>query len=201
MQEGSPPDPASASEAPAVTEPTEPTEAEVSEVTATEPRTPEEIEAIWKNRVAGKDRAHAAETATLRQQLEQERRQREALENQRSAEQAGQLSEAEQWKQKAEAAEARAAEIEKQRILDVRTAKYGAAAEALDETVLVAMDEAKLAALNARLSGEEAPPAPVIDPNQPRRPTASAPSREKGIEELEADLKKYEPEFRATLEG
>ena len=70
MQEGSPPDPAAESAAPEVTTRRSPRPEEVTE----EERTPEQVEAIWKNRVAGKDSAHAAETAELlRDQLELER--------------------------------------------------------------------------------------------------------------------------------
>lgn len=179
---------------------TEPTEGQIEEATSQE-RTPDEIEAIWRNRIAGKDRAHAAETSTLRQQLEEANRRAAAAEARKAQEAAAEMSEAEQWKARAEEAERRAAEIERQRVLDVRTAKYGAAAEALDADVLAAMDEAKLAALNARLTGDEAPAPPLIDPNSPRRQSASpAPSpREKSVEELEADLRKFEPEFEGRL--
>lgn len=197
MQEGSPADPSAASEATAATETTEPTEGEVEEVTS-EARTPEEVEAIWRNRVAGKDRAHAAEAAELRRQIE-------AL-NQRitaGQSQSGQVTDpddASQWKAKAEAAEQALREKEAAHAVEVRLAKYPAAAEVLSESALAAEDEAKLAALNARLSEESAAPPPVMDPNAPRRPsqTPSTP-RDKGVDELESDLKKFEPEFLGSL--
>lgn len=198
MQEGSPPDPAP--ESAPVEEVTTPPQPEAEEEVTAEERTPEQVEAIWKNRVAGKDRAHAAETATLRQQLDEERRQREALLNQQTSTAAGEQSEAAQWKAKAEEAERRATEAETQRTVEVRRAKYPAAIDFYDDATLATVDEAKLAALQAQLSGDETPPPPVIDPNSPRRQAAPSPSREKGIAELEADLKKYEPEFKAGLD-
>lgn len=199
MVEGSPSDPPAASAEPAVTPPTEPTEEQLNEVT-NEERTPEQVEAIWKNRVAGKDRAHAAETATLREQIEAANRRAEAAEARKRAEDEASMTEAEQWRSKAEAAEQTLARERQERIVEVRTAKYGAAAEHLDEAALATMDEAKLASLNARLAGGEEPEPPVIDPSRPpRRTTDPAASRERGVAELESDLKKFEPEFQASL--
>ena len=212
MLEGSPPDPASDASAEsgspqAPAQPTsseEPTDAEVDEATSTE-RTPDQVEAIWKNRVAGKDRAHAAETATLRSQID-------ALNTRlatREAEDQTSMSEAEREKARADAAEAALTEERKGRTLDVRTVKYAAAAEALEPDVLAIMDEPKLAALNARLKGEDeaaaaaaVPPAPPIDPNAaPRRTTTPQAPREKSVEELESDLEKFSPDFTAGWQG
>jgi hypothetical protein len=198
--EGSQSDPApeSSAEPEVTTPPVAPTEGEPEPVT-TEERTPEQIEAIWKNRVAGKDKAHAAETATLRQQIaDYEARlttkQQQDLEN---------MTEAEQWKAKAKAAEDERDAERQQRVLEVRQTKYTAAAENLDEATLASMDEAKLAALNARLTGDEAPPPPIMDPNTAPKRTSSPPasSRDKSVEELESDLKKHEPEFMGSLQG
>lgn len=200
MQDGTPPgDPASSE--PPVTESTEPTEAEVEEVTS-EARTVEEVEAFWKNRVSGKDRSHAAETAELRRQLA-EAQTRASTEAQQREQQAGELTESEQqWKQKYEDAEKRATEAEQARVRETRTAKYAAAAEHLDEATLVSMDEAKLAGLNARLTGDEAPAPPPMDPNAPRRESASPPApRERSVEEMEADLKAQESEFLQRMNG
>lgn len=203
MVEGSPPDPAPVSTegevTPPATPPTTDVEAKADEVTNPQ-RTPEEIEAIWKNRIAGKDRAHAAEAATLRQQVEEANRRAAAAEARKAAEDEANMTDAEQWKRKAEEAERRAEQVERQRVLDVRSAKYAAAAEHLDESALVAMDEAKLAALNARLSDVEAPPPPLVDPNTPRRSSnSSSAPRERSIEEMEDDLKRHEPAFSERL--
>ncbi len=200
MQEGSPPDPAavSAEGEPAPTPAEEPSDSELEGAVSTE-RTPEQIEAIWRNRVAGKDRAHAAEAATLRQQIADY----EARLAQRTQQENAEMSEAEREKARADAAEQQLAAERQARVLDVRKVKYAAAAEHLDEPTLAAMDEAKLASLNARLTddGEGTPPPPVMDPSSAPRRSAAPPTsaKEKSVEELEADLRKYEPEFEASL--
>lgn len=203
MVEGSPPDPTPESGTTEVTsaEPTTDVEGKADEVTDAA-RTPEEVEAIWKNRIAGKDRAHAAEAAALRQQVEEANRRAAAAEARKQQEELADMSEADQWKRKAEEAERRAEQVERQRVLDVRSAKYAAAAEHLDEGALVAMDEAKLAALNARLTDVEAPPPPLVDPNTPRRSSnASTAPRERSVAEMEEDLKRHAPAFEESLRG
>lgn len=203
MVEGSPPDPAPVSDGTEVTPPATTTDVEgaADEVTNSQ-RTPEEIEAIWKNRIAGKDRAHAAEAATLRQQVEEANRRAAAAEARKQQEEEADMSEADQWKRKAEEAERRAEQVERQRVLDVRNAKYAAAAEHLDESALLAMDEAKLAALDARLRDVDAPPPPLVDPNTPRRSSnASTEPRERSIAEMEEDLKRHAPAFEERLRG
>ena len=195
MLEGSQPDstPPSAGTEPA--ESSEPKQGE-DESAVKEPQTVEEVEAIWKNRVSGKDRAHAAESATLREQIADLNR-RLATKAETDMEDA---SDAEQWKSKYDAEKQRADDAERQRALDVRSVKYAAAAENLDEATLASMDEGKLAALNARLQGDEAPPPSPMDPNAaPRRSSAPPAPREKSVEELEADLERYGPEYAASL--
>jgi len=188
--EGSPPDPevpSASAEATPPADPVEPTEP-ASEVAPTG-RTPEEVEAIWKNRVAGKDRAHNEEVRVLREQLEAAKAPKPDG------------SDSEDWKTKAEQAEAKLAEKEKAHAVEVRSVKYTAAAEALDPDILASMDEAKLAALNARLAGDEEPP-PIIDPSAAPRRTSGPPTppREKSVEELESDLKRLEPEYTSALQ-
>jgi hypothetical protein len=193
VQEGSPPDPAPESQAPEATPPA------AGEVTP-EATTPEQVEAIWKNRVAGKDRAHAAAEAALRDQIADLNRRLEG----KQAVDAENMSDVERANARAEAAEQRAQAAEQQRLLDVRAVKYAAAAEALDDPAqLATMDEAKLAALNARLTGDETPPPPptVIDPNAARRPGSTPPAapRDRSIEQLESDLKDQAPAFSESL--
>jgi hypothetical protein len=195
VQEGSPP----TEEVPSATgeaTPPEPTESAVEEVVSPE-RTAEEVEAIWKNRVAGKDRAHAAAEQTLRSQIDDLNRQLQGKQTTDAAD----MSEVEREKARADAAEARAEAAERQRVQDLRLLKYAAAAEVLDPAELAVIDEARLAALNARLTGEEAPAPPVIDPNAARRPSPTPPAapRDRSIEELEADLKRHEPAFKESL--
>ena len=190
MQEGSPPDPAPESQA---------TEVTPAEEVTPDAATPEQVEAIWKNRVAGKDRAHAAAEGALRDQIAELNRQLVG----KSAVDAENMTEVERANARAEAAERRATEVEQQRVLDVRAAKYPAAVEALKTpAALAAMDEADLAALNATLTGGEPPPPPVIDPNAARRPSSAAPGapRDRSIEELEADLKNQAPAFSESLQ-
>jgi hypothetical protein len=192
VQEGSPPDPASESPATEVTPPA------AGEVTP-EAATPEQIEAIWKNRVAGKDRAHAASEAALRDQIAELNTRLAG----KQAVDAENMTEVERANARAEAAEQRAQAAEQQRLLDVRSVKYAAAAEALDDPAqLATMDEAKLAALNARLAGDETPtPPPVIDPNAARRPGSTPPAapKDRSIEQLESDLKDQAPAFSESL--
>jgi len=187
--EGSPPDPAPVSAPAETTPPAEPSEAEVDAVVSTE-RTPEEVEAIWKNRVAGKDRAHNAEVAELRRQLDAAKAPKPDG------------SDSEDWKTKAEEAAALLAEEKKARALDVRSVKYAAAAESLDPETLASMDEAKLAALNARLSGDEETVIPPIDPSAAPRRSSAPPAgpRDKSVDELESDLKRLEPEYIGSLQ-
>ena len=204
MVEGSPPDPAPVSDGTEVTPPAPPaTDVDAAAAAVTDSqRTPEEIEAIWKNRIAGKDRAHAAEAATLRQQVEEANRRAAAAEARKQQEDEADMSEADQWKRRAEEAERKAEAAERQRVLDVRSAKYAAASELLDEAALVSMDEAKLAALNARLSDEEAPQPSLVDPNTPRRSSSSTTApRERSIAEMEEDLKRHESAFEESLRG
>lgn len=195
MLEGSSPDPEQPSVEPEATEPP----AEEGTVVEEE-HTAEQVEAIWKNRVSQKDRAHAAAEAALRGQVDELNRQ---LQGRQSEEQAS-MSDVEREKARADAAEQRAAEAERQRAVDIRTLKYAAAAESLDPTELAVIDEARLAALDARLRGDpEAPaPPPRVDPNTaPKRSSAPpAPLREKSVAELESDLKRLEPEYRQQLE-
>jgi hypothetical protein len=195
VQEGSPPTEEAPSAAGEATPP-EPTE-ESAEDVAPEERTADEVEAIWKNRVAGKDRAHAESERVLRQQIDDLNRQMQG----RQATDTANMSEVEREKARADAAEARAEQAERQRVQDLRTLKYAAAAEVLDASELAVIDEARLAALNARLTGDETPAPPVIDPNAARRPPSTTPAapRERSVEELEADLKRHEPAFKESL--
>jgi len=193
--EGSPTDLPAASEPQAATPPAPPQEPEV----APEDRTPEEVEAIWKNRIAGKDRAHAAETESLRQQLASEKAARERAEQERQTQQTSEMSESDRWKAEAERERQRADAAEQQRVVDVRVAKFPAAAEHLEPSAMASMDEAKLAALDARLRDDL--PVSINDPNAPRRqtPAATPPSGEKSVAELEADLKKHAPAWQESL--
>lgn len=194
MAEGSPPTPPP--DGTAAAPPAPPLDDEQDEQPG---QTVEDVEAIWKNRVAGKDKAHAAETKALREQLAAA----EARANRKVEVEAAGSSDAEQWKAKYEEAQ-QAAEQERQaRLIEVREAKYPLAAEALEPAQLASMDEGKLAALNARLDTDETPPAGRIDPNAAPRRTPSPPAnpKDRSVEELEADLKRYGPAYVASIHG
>jgi len=195
VPEGSPPDLVEGSE------PVESSEEQNSISDESQERTPEEIEAIWKNRVSQKDKAHAAESTALRSERDELNRRLQRMEAEAQARTQGELSEADAWKAKAEDAERRLQQTEQQRVIDVRLAKYPAAAEALDESVLGAMDEGKLAALNTRLAGEGSPSSGPIDPNSApkRNPAPPKSPNDKTVAELEADLERYGPAYVGSL--
>lgn len=154
-------------------------------------RTLEEVDAEWRGRMSGKDKAHDAETSKLREQIA-------ALQgtNGTAAGQAGEAAtEAQRYKAQAEAATKELEDLRRSAAVEVRSAKYPHAAEQLgDPAVIAVMDEAKLAALDARLA-----PAPRsvsrIDPSQPPRAAPEDPNRQKTSAELKADLKAYAPEW------
>lgn len=158
--------------------------------------TPEQVEAEWKYRVSQKDKAHAAETKSLRDQLA-------ALSGVAStAEQtaSGSLSEAEALKRQL---------VETQRLLQqkdaehssqLRAIRFPAAAEVLDASALAAMDEAKLAGLEARLSAPAPRGLPVDHSTPPRTPpSAQKPIEEKTSAELRDDLRKMSPQIIAEM--
>ena len=157
-------------------------------------RTAEQVEAEYKARLSGKDKAHSAEVAELRRQLE-------------AAQQTGTMkaTEAGEASQSVEELRKQLAEAEKARQADrqqfegtLRSTKYPYAAEALDPQVLATMDEAKLAGLNARLTPSR--PGAGVDPSTPPRNTeVPKPTSEKTAAELRADLARLGPEYAASL--
>ena len=155
-------------------------------------QTVEEVEAIWKGRLSGKDRAHNAETEALRAQIE-------ALKAQPAPAPVGETPE-----------QARVRELERDlqtertaRQVEVLRNKFPTAAAHLGEAI-IGMDEAKIAGLEAALDGvapANGTSRTVIDPNAaPRRVGAPAPGapgakplNEKTKDELLADLKRVAP--------
>lgn len=152
-------------------------------------RTVEEVEAEYRNRISGKDREAQALRDELARLKENEQRRQSVAEAQRVAE----LGEVEALKR--QVAEERAA-----RISDTRRARYPQASETLGDEVLAAMDEGRLAALEARLTPEarSAPP-PRIDANSPPRNPPAGQRGEPSIEELRAELQRLTPEYIASL--
>ena len=156
-------------------------------------RTAEEVEAEYKARLSGKDRAHAATEQALRDQIA-------ALQGEKTTAQQqadGTLSEVDALKAqlKAEQEARRKDSMEYQQTL--RSTKYPNAADALDATTLATMDEAKLAGLEARLT--QAPTPRPVDPNTPPATPSAPASTDKTAAELKEDLRKMAPDFAATL--
>ncbi len=168
---------------------------EGGESTQSATQTVEEVEAIWRNRVSGKDRAHNAEIATLKSQIR-------ALEAQQSAS-AGKDDSGPDPRDEELTRLRRELDTERaSRIMDARKAKYPFAADTLDDATMAAMPEEKLAALNARLddTSDEAPRRTPNDPNRATRRTNQPTSPdEKSIDDLKSDLRKYEGEFINSL--
>jgi chromosome segregation ATPase len=162
---------------------------------APQTRTLEEVDAEWRGRMSGKDKAHDAETKTLRDQIA-------ALQGQSAgvAGQAGEAAtEAERYKAQAEAATKELEALRRSATVEVRSAKYPHAAEQLgDPAVIAVMDEAKLAALDARLAPASRSVS-RIDPSMAPRSAPEDPDRQKTSAELKADLKTYAPDWLRQL--
>ncbi len=189
-------------EQPATTEPTEGTE--VTEPAATQPRTMEELAAELaetKARLAGKDRAYAAEAKALRDRLSTYE-QVEAKKRSEEEEARRQNMTAEQRMQDQITALTRQLE-EKDRnyTVELRKTRFPNVSAELDENVLAVADEGKLASLEAKLTaGLGVEPPSMIDKNSVAR-TGSGPisPREKTSEELIADLQREGPAFAREL--
>lgn len=156
------------------TTPSAPADATAPAVAPTE-RTLEQVEAEWKNRLSGKDKAHAAEVAALRAEATK-----------------GSVAVTELERLKAEKAtsdEALAAE-RAGRVIDSRKTQFPNAAQTLGDDILAQMPEDRLVALEQGLAGGGNAPTggAGILANTAQRSTAAAPAREKSTAELKADL-------------
>lgn len=173
----------------------------------TQPRTVEEVEASWQHRQAQSDKAHAAESKVLRDQLAslqaaEDGRRREA-ETQRQASMTAEQRVQDQINTLTQQLE----EKDRNHVVELRTIRFPNIAAELDAPALAVMDEAKLAALEAKLTGQAgSPPQPsatsLIDPNSVTRQNGTpAQPREKTLEELRADLERDSPAFLEELKG
>lgn len=168
---------------------------DTTEVVSSGAQSVEEVEAFWRNRMSGKDKADAAEKKALREQIA-------ALESQQKAspQQGGddpREAEIARLKQELEQTKVMSA-------IETRKAKYPFAADSLDDDTLARMDEARLAGLNARLGTEAEPQrkGSYSDPNAAQRRTQTAtPPTEKSPDDLKSDLRKYSPGFVNDLFG
>jgi len=157
-------------------------------------QTVEEVEAFWRNRQSGTDRAHNAETAALKAQME-------AMRAQSSQAPVGESPEAERVK-------ALEAELQQERAkaqAAALRAEYPMTASVLGDAIANLPPE-KIAAIEASYENGGRPGiAPMIDPNaaprrQPGAPgTANAekPLNEKTKDELLADLRRAAPMIQA----
>lgn len=161
------------------------------------PKTVEEVEAFWRNRFSSRDRAHNAETAALKAQME-------VLRTAPVVPPEGESP---------EAARVRTLEAELQQERTARQAEslrttYPMAAAVLGEAI-TGLPPEKLAAMEAALdTGQATGGPPIIDPNAaPRRQagqpgTTQAPLNEKSKDELLADLRRVAPAYQeAAKEG
>jgi len=172
-------------------------EGESSESTDDEapPQTVEEVEALWKNRVSQKDKAHAAAEKVLRDEIA-------ALKAKpASTEPNGDVA------QQQAASQQRITELERQveeeRVKNLQM-KYPVLAQQVGEdTSLFKMtDEATLARLNAL--GEQTPaapaqPPPIMDPSTPKRTASTQQTHEPTSDELKGQLKKEEAAWKESV--
>lgn len=172
-------------------------EPEVTPGVATEARTAEQVEAEYKARLSGKDKAHAAEKAALERRVAEA----EAKATTRSAaEEAARLSQMTDVERIAAERDALKQELEqtkREAVIETRTARFPAAAESLGGDVIAQMDEEKLSALNERLSGK--PAAPRMDPNTAARTQGAEPERTQTSDELLAEMRKHSPAFEEQI--
>lgn len=152
-----------------------------------------QVEAEYKARLSGKDKAHAAEVAELRRQLD--------TAQSTSTSTATEAAQKDQTVEQLQAQLKQAYDTNQQQRQDfdktIRSTKYPNAAEALDPQTLATMDEGKLAGLDARLKPSPTP-APV-DPNTPPADAAPKPQSEKTTDELKADLARESAAFAQQL--
>lgn len=157
----------------------------------------EEVEAFWRNRSSGKDRAHNAETQALRAQIE-------ALKAQPAPAPVGESPEAARIRELE-------ANLQQERVARAAAqlqAQYPMAAGVLGDSI-AALPPEKIAAIEAAFDNGQVPVGrpPIIDPNAaPRRspgapggPTGAKPLNEKTKDELLADLRRLAPAYQEAL--
>ncbi len=170
------------------------------------PQTPEEVEAIWRNRFSQRDRAHNAEVESLRQQMETLQRSVEAASTGgQPAANNGEPSYKMRFEQTA-----RELEVERQaRQTSERRLRFPALAGevAPDDPLWVSARDETLARLNATF-GAPPPPEPTghVDANNPARQTVtSKPIADMTKDELLNELKRLAPaqaeRERARMQG
>jgi hypothetical protein len=169
--------------------PTDPTGAgqDSTQSVESQPKSVEEVEAFWRNRFSARDKAHNAETAALKAQIE-------AMQKAPSKPQEGESPDAARLRELEQALEQERARA---RAAELRT-QYPLAASILGDEVVRVSPE-KLAAFNAAVEQGESP---IIDPNSaPRRGAMAAPKppAEKSIDELKGELKALTPAYQQMM--
>lgn len=158
------------------------------------PQTPEEVEAIWRNRFSQRDRAHNAEVESLREQMESLQR---SVEASQQGGQAAQSSGEPSYKARYEQTQ-RELEVERQaRQTTERRLRFPALAGevAPDDPLWVSARDETLARLNATF-GAPPPPEPTghVDANNPARTTVTPkPIGDMTKDELLAELQRLAP--------
>lgn len=152
-------------------------------------RTVEAVEAEYRARLSGKDRAHAAEKKALEDRIRElatADQQRKDGQMDEVAQLRAQLTEAEN-KAKASEQQAQAASIE------ARKARFPHAAESLGDDLVGTVDEERLASLENRLKGGAASDDQPILSNGGARPAGEPvkPTEAKSKAELLADLARF----------
>jgi hypothetical protein len=179
----------------AVPEPTLEAPAEEQQPEASVASTPEDIEAYWRKRQSNEARAHSEETRVLREQLARAQAQPSAD---------GEPVDVAGYRQQVTDLQQALKDERIARITDVRKATYASAAEALADDALIAqMDEARLAALNARLNAEAESPPSRMDRNNPGRGVPMPPKRLSDMtsDELKQVLENTSPQWLAEVRG
>jgi hypothetical protein len=154
-----------------------------------QPKTVEEVEAFWRNRFSARDKAHNAETAALKAQME-------AMQKAPAKAQEGESPEAARVRELEAALEAE----RRARAVTSLAAKYPDAAAVLGDQIAT-LPEEKIAAIDAVAAGGSG--GPIIDANAaPRRASAAPvakPVEEKSVEELKDELRALTPAYKQML--
>jgi hypothetical protein len=163
-----------------------------------EPQTPEDVEAIWRNRFSQRDRAHNAEVESLRQQLDEARRSADAKPTDGQAQPDSYKARFEQSQQELER-ERQARQVTERRL------RFPALSQEVpaDDPMWVSGRDETLARLNATFTAP-APPPPTghVDANNPSRSNlAPKPVAEMSKDELLAELKRLAPNVDAPRQG
>jgi hypothetical protein len=147
-----------------------------------------EVDAFWRNRFSNRDRAHNAEVAALKAQIE-------AMQKAPAASGASGDPNAAQLRALQE-------QLETERAIRTLSGKYPHAYETLGDDVF-RLPEEKVAAINAMGGERPVVPAPRVDPNAAPRNAAALPAakpmEEKSVDELKADLRALAPAYQQAL--